>query len=155
MYYFVIFPNKTLCFLHISSVKIREKAAIADQLKNMMKIIKILLVDDEKAILRFVEIKLRVSGFKVAFAYDGQQALEEIETCHPDIVLMDILMPVKNGFQVLESLKAVRHPPIIAMSSRPEYGPKALSLGASAFIAKPFNLEELPVKIRRVLAATV
>lgn len=112
---------------------------------------KILLVDDEEAILKILRIKLRISGYEVLIARDGQQALELIKTAHPDAVVLDIIMPGTDGFQVLEILKSLPYVPVIASSARPENGEKALALGAKDFVAKPFNIDHLLEKIQIVL----
>ncbi len=112
---------------------------------------KILLVDDEEAILRVLRIKLRVSGYEVVTACNGQQALELIETSCPDIVLSDIIMPGIDGFQMLEKLDSLPYVPVIAFSAIPDNAGKALTLGARAFIDKPFNVDHLVTEIQKVL----
>jgi DNA-binding response OmpR family regulator len=109
---------------------------------------KILIVDDEPLILRVLGIKLRVAGYEVITALNGQQALELIDSARPDIMLLDIVMPGMDGFQVLQKLRPLSDLPVIAFSARPESARKALSLGANDFLAKPFDLDELLMRIQ-------
>ncbi len=112
---------------------------------------KILLVDDEPAILKVLGIKLRVSGYEVITAISGEEALELIESARPDMVLLDIILPGIDGLQVLQKVRPSSDLPIIAFSARSENGPKALSLGASDFLTKPFDVDELVRRIERLL----
>jgi DNA-binding response OmpR family regulator len=109
---------------------------------------KILIVDDEPLILKVLGIKLRVAGYDVITALNGQQALELVDSARPDIMLLDIIMPGMDGFQVLQKLRPLSDLPVIAFSARPEGARKALSLGANDFLAKPFDLDELLMRIQ-------
>jgi DNA-binding response OmpR family regulator len=112
---------------------------------------RILVVDDERAILKILSIKLRISGFDVVTAPGGSEALDLIKTESPDIILLDIIMPGIDGFEVLQSLRTVSKLPVIVFSARPENAAKALELGANDFLAKPFNVDEMVKKIERLL----
>ena len=114
---------------------------------------KILLVDDERAILKIVGIKLKVCGYDCLTASDGQQALDLIESAKPDLVLLDIIMPVMDGFGVLERLRPASQLPVIVLSARPESGQRALNMGADAFLAKPFDVDTLVHQIEALLAS--
>lgn len=111
----------------------------------------ILLVDDERAIVKLLSIKLKVSGFNVLTAYSGQEALELYRSAAPDVMLLDIIMPGMDGFEVLRRLNGSRRTPVIACSASPGNARLALSLGAAAFVAKPFDIDYLISEIRRVL----
>ncbi len=113
---------------------------------------RILLVDDERAILKIVSIKLRISGYDVVTACDGKQALELVESAKPDLILLDIVMPVMDGLAVLEQLRPISRLPVIAFSARPEAGQKALTLGANAFLSKPFDIDRLVQRIDSLLS---
>jgi CheY-like chemotaxis protein len=104
---------------------------------------KILLVDDERAILKIVGIKLKLCGYDVVTASHGLEALELIESAKPDLMLLDIIMPVMDGFAVLERLSPAAPMPVIVWSARPESGHKALAMGANAFLSKPFDIDHL------------
>jgi len=108
---------------------------------------KILLVDDELAILRVLSIKLRVCGYEVITALKGQEALELVQSAKPDIMLLDVIMPGMDGFEVLRDLRAVSKLPVIVFSAGPENSQKALTCGANDFLAKPFNPDDLVKRI--------
>jgi two-component system KDP operon response regulator KdpE len=108
---------------------------------------KVLLVDDERAILRVIGIKLRISGFDVLTASGGQEALDLVKTNSPDIILLDVIMPGIDGFEVLEKLRTFSELPVIVFSARPDNAQKALSLGANDFLAKPFDVDDMVKRI--------
>ena len=112
---------------------------------------RILLVDDEQAILRILSIKLRISGYDVVTAPSGREALELIDSARPDLMLLDVIMPGMNGFAVLQELRTHSDLPVIVLSARPENARKALSLGANDFLAKPFDVDDLIQRIEKVL----
>ncbi len=112
---------------------------------------KVLLVDDEKAILKVLSIKLRVSGYDVVTAAGGQEALELIDSASPDVMLLDVIMPGLDGFGVLEKLRTFSELPVIVFSARPENAQKALSLGANDFIAKPLDVDDMVKRIEMLL----
>ncbi len=112
---------------------------------------KILVVDDEAGIIKVLSIKLRVSGYDVVAALDGQQALDTARSESPDLMLLDIIMPNKDGFEVLRELRQYSRVPVIVFSARPENAPRALAMGASCFMSKPFDVNELVKKVRSLL----
>jgi len=112
---------------------------------------KILLVDDEKAILNFLKIKLKVSGYDIVTAAGGQEALDLIDSASPDIMLLDIIMPGIDGFEVLKKMHTISPLPVIAFSAGQENAQKAMSLGAKDFIVKPFDVDVLVNKIKVLL----
>jgi len=112
---------------------------------------KVLVVDDERAILTVLGIKLRISGYDVLTASNGQQALALIESAGPDLILLDVIMPGMDGFEVLEKVRAASKLPVIVFSARPENAQKALSLGANEFLPKPLDVDEMVGKIGQLL----
>jgi len=108
---------------------------------------KVLIVDDERAILTVLGIKLKVSGYDVVTASSGEEALALVRSARPDLMLLDVIMPGMDGFQVLEKVRAASDLPVIVFSARPENGEKALSLGANDFLAKPMDVDEM---VRRI-----
>jgi DNA-binding response OmpR family regulator len=112
---------------------------------------KILLVDDERAIRKVLSIKLKISGYDVVAASSGREALELIESACPDIMLLDVIMPGINGFEVLQKLRSTSELPVVVFSAKAENGQKALSLGANDFMAKPIDVDEMIRRIEKVL----
>jgi DNA-binding response OmpR family regulator len=112
---------------------------------------KILIVDDEQAILKFLVIKFKISGYDVETALSGEQALEVFGESSPDILLLDILMPGMDGFTVLRNIRRHSRLPVIAFSARQENEQKAMELGANDFVCKPFNLDEMIKRVKRLV----
>jgi DNA-binding response OmpR family regulator len=112
---------------------------------------RVLLVDDERAILKVLSVRLKISGYDVITALSGEEAIELIASAKPDIMLLDVIMPGVDGFEVLKKLRPSSQLPVIVLSARPENAAKALSLGADDFIAKPFDVDDLVTRIGRTL----
>ncbi len=112
---------------------------------------RVLVVDDDAKILRFVSLSLRLAGYKVFTATSGEEALKLAESEKVDIVVLDILMPVMDGFDVLKRLRAISDIPVIAISAHSSASEEALLLGADDFMDKPFRPEELTKKIKTLL----
>lgn len=118
---------------------------------------KILLADDEEDIKSIVTLFLQSRGYEVITAYDGLAALDMAKTEQPDLILLDVMMPVVNGFEVCTRLKAdeaTRHIPIVMLSAmaQSETVDKGLSAGAADYIVKPFDPPHLEAVVQRVLA---
>ena len=111
----------------------------------------VMLVDDDEKILRFAQLGLTLSGYKVTSAISGEQALKFLELEKPDIVVLDMLMPIMDGFEVLKRIRAQSNIPVIAFSAHTASSEKALDFGASRFIPKPFRPEELVTAIEYLL----
>jgi two-component system, OmpR family, KDP operon response regulator KdpE len=112
---------------------------------------RILLVDDDQRILHFSRLKLMASGYEVVTAMTGQGALTMIESQKPDILVLDLKMPGMGGLEVLRVLRRFSRIPVIVVSGAEELAEQALSLGANAYMAKPFNPDELINKISNIL----
>jgi DNA-binding response OmpR family regulator len=112
---------------------------------------KVLLVDDERAIRKVLSIKLKISGYDVVAASSGREALEQIESACPNVMLLDVIMPGIDGFEVLRRLRTFSELPVIVLSARPENAQKALSLGANDFMAKPLDFDDMMRRIERLL----
>lgn len=116
--------------------------------------IKILLVDDEEAISENLGAFLERSGFQVSVATNGEQALKSIQRNQPDVVIMDVLMPVMDGRQALRQLRKDENwIPVILLTQIGEATERAMALeeGADDYLNKPFNPHELVARIRAVL----
>ena len=115
---------------------------------------KVLLVDDEKDIIEVTKARLESNGFEVTCAYDGLSSLYKAKETKPDIVLLDLFMPVMHGYEVCKKLKVTpetKDIPIILFSAglcQDSCPKEAKDVGASDFIAKPFDAEELIDKIK-------
>lgn len=112
---------------------------------------RVLVVEDEKDMNRVICKKLKVEGYTTDSCFNGADALDYIETTAYDIILMDIMMPVKNGYEVLaEMRKKGNKTPVLFLTAKDalEDRVKGLDLGADDYIVKPFHFEELMARIR-------
>ncbi len=114
---------------------------------------KILVADDDESIVELIMLYLRKDGFDVITARDGGEALRKITQHSPDLVLLDIMMPVKDGWEVCREIRQRYQLPVIMLTSRSEDYDKilGLELGADDYITKPFNPRELVARVRAVL----
>ena len=117
---------------------------------------KILAVDDEQRMVRFIQLNLEQDGFQVITAYNGKEALEQVRTQLPDLILLDIMMPDINGFEVLKKIREVNNVPVIMLTAKGEEDDRiqGLELGADDYITKPFSPRELVSRIKAVLRRT-
>ena len=116
----------------------------------------ILVVDDDPDIARFVEVNLRSAGYDVAVAADGEEALTRAATLRPDLVLLDVMMPLRSGYEVCQRMRERpdwRHIKIIMLTAkgRDVEASKGRSLGADLYITKPFSTKELVARIEGLL----
>jgi len=118
-----------------------------------MKEATVLVVDDDPRILRFVRTELEAAGFHVLTAQDGAAALKVVETENPDLMVLDILMPVMDGFETLERIRRISTLPVIILTAKASDTDKVrgLDLGADDYLTKPFSAEELIARIRSML----
>lgn len=116
----------------------------------------IMVVDDEQAILRMLNRTLEPEGYGVVLADNGSSALALLEEHTPDLVILDIMMPGLNGFQVLDLIRQRSNVPIIMLTGRCEVTTlrDALALGADDYVRKPFGTRELLARIRAKLRRT-
>lgn len=112
----------------------------------------VLVVDDQPRVLTFVEIDLKLRGFDVITTVSGKEALEMINKKKPDIMLLDMIMPGLNGFEVLEKLRIFSKLPVIAFSASPGNQDLAIQAGANDFVHKPFDPDDMARRIRACLA---
>ena len=113
-----------------------------------------LVVDDEPGIANILRIKLKLHGYEVLITTRGIEAVELARIQNPDIMLLDIIMPDITGFEVLERVRTFSTVPVIVFTARREMAEKALKSGAAAFMAKPFNPDQIIQKIESVLNAS-
>jgi DNA-binding response OmpR family regulator len=115
---------------------------------------RVLVVDDEPGIVNILRIKLKLHGYEVLITTRGIEAVELARIQNPDIMLLDIIMPDITGFEVLERVRTFSTVPVIVFTARREMAEKALKSGAAAFMAKPFNPDQIIQKIESVLNAS-
>ncbi len=114
---------------------------------------KVLIVDDEANICELIRLYVEKEGYSAIIATDGAKAVEKFTEEKPDIVLLDIMLPVKDGWQVCREIRAVSDTPIIMLTAKGETFDKVLGLelGADDYIVKPFEPKELIARMKAVL----
>jgi two-component system KDP operon response regulator KdpE len=114
---------------------------------------RVLIVDDEPQIRRALRTALAGHGYEIAVAEDGEEALTALAARLPDVVVLDLVMPGTDGFEVLRQTRGWSTVPIIVLSARGQEPDKvaALDLGADDYLTKPFGMEELLARLRAVL----
>ncbi|MEE1352366.1 MAG: response regulator transcription factor [Acutalibacteraceae bacterium] len=117
---------------------------------------KILVVDDDKNICELLRLYLENDGYTVSLAYDGESALKVFQEFRPDIILLDIMLPKMDGWQVCREIRKTSETPIIMVTAKGETFDKVLGLelGADDYIVKPFETKEVVARIKAVLRRT-
>ena len=111
---------------------------------------KILVIDDEKAIADIIKFNLEKEGYSVETAYDGEEGIEAVKKYIPELVILDVMMPKKDGFQVLKEIRMSYNLPVIMLTAKEEEVDKVLGLelGADDYITKPFSMRELVARVK-------
>jgi two-component system alkaline phosphatase synthesis response regulator PhoP/two-component system response regulator VicR len=119
--------------------------------------LKILVCDDERHIVRLIQVNLERQGWQVVTAYDGKEGLEKIKSERPDLVVLDVMMPYMDGFEVLKTLR--REPqfeslPVIMLTAKAQDKDvfEGYHYGADMYLTKPFNPMELVTFVKRIAA---
>jgi len=114
---------------------------------------KILVVDDEKPIVEILKYNLEKEGFHVVTAFDGEEALNKVEDESPALIVLDIMLPQKDGFAVCREIRATREIPIIMLTAKEMEIDKVLGLelGADDYVTKPFSAREVTARIKALL----
>lgn len=120
---------------------------------------RILIADDEPNILLSLEFLMKKEGFEVMTAQDGEDAIQKAEKFLPRLVLLDVMMPRKSGFEVCEALRAdPRHAGLLIVmltaKGRDTEVAKGLAIGANAYVTKPFSTRDLVARVKELLAQT-
>jgi two-component system KDP operon response regulator KdpE len=117
---------------------------------------RILVVDDEERMVRFIRLNLEHDGFQVTEAHNGSQAINQVRSSLPDLVLLDVMLPDIDGFEVLRIIREVSNVPVIMLTAKGEEDDRirGLELGADDYITKPFSPRELVSRARAVLRRT-
>ena len=116
---------------------------------------KILIVDDERHIVRLVQVNLERAGYETIAAYDGLECLEKVEEEEPDMIILDVMMPRKNGFDTLKELQIndeTKDIPVIMLTAKAQDKDIFIGwqTGVSAYLTKPFNPRELLTFVERI-----
>ena len=114
---------------------------------------KILVVDDDKNICELLRLYLEKEGYSVILAHDGEEALLKFETLHPELILLDIMLPGLDGWQVCREIRKKSQVPIIMLTAKGETFDKVLGLelGADDYVVKPFGVRELVARVKALL----
>jgi len=117
---------------------------------------RILIVDDEERMVRFIRLNLEHDGFQVSEAFNGRQAVQKLRDVNPDLILLDVMMPDLDGFEVLEMIREISNVPVIMLTAKGEEDDRVrgLELGADDYVTKPFSPRELVSRARAVLRRT-
>lgn len=117
---------------------------------------RILVVDDEERMVRFIRLNLEHDGFQVIDAFSGLEAIEKIRSNLPDLILLDVMMPDIDGFEVLKMIRETSNVPVIMLTAKGEEEDRVrgLETGADDYVTKPFSPRELVSRVRAVLRRT-
>lgn len=117
---------------------------------------RILVVDDEERMVRFIRLNLEHDGFQVVEAFRGAQAIDKLRSSLPDLILLDVMLPDIDGFEVLRMIREISSVPVIMLTAKGEEDDRVrgLELGADDYITKPFSPRELVSRVRAVLRRT-
>jgi DNA-binding response OmpR family regulator len=123
-----------------------------DQFPNRI----ILVVDDEERMARFIRLNLEHDGFKVVEAYRGIKAVQALRDSLPDLILLDVMLPDMDGFEVLKMIREISSVPVIMLTAKGEEDDRVrgLELGADDYVTKPFSPRELVSRVKAVLRRT-
>ncbi|MDR7871311.1 MAG: response regulator [Tissierellaceae bacterium] len=111
---------------------------------------KVLVIDDEKQIADIIKFNLEKEGYIAQTANDGQDGIDKVNRWNPDLILLDIMMPIKDGFQVLKEIRMNHSTPVIMLTAKEEEVDKVLGLelGADDYVVKPFSMRELMARVK-------
>ncbi|MCR9235020.1 MAG: response regulator [bacterium] len=116
---------------------------------------RVLIIDDDEGLTEPLQLAIEAEGYEVLTAHDGNEGLMKIERDAPDLVLLDLVMPRRSGFAVLDSIinNKQRAPKIVMVTgnSEPKYRELALDRGVDRFIPKPYNIEDLVQTVKELL----
>jgi two-component system phosphate regulon response regulator PhoB len=116
----------------------------------------VLIVDDERDLVRLLEFNLQQAGFETAVAYGGEEALQKVRQRTPDLVVLDLMLPDIPGTEVCRQIKAsprTRHVPVLMLTARTDEVDRVVGfeVGADDFVTKPFSVRELVLRVRAIL----
>ena len=125
-------------------------------MKNEFERRKILIVDDEERMVRFIRLNLEHDGFLVNEAFNGKEALQQLREESPYLILLDVMMPGLDGFEVLQMIREASKVPVLMLTAKGEEDDRVrgLELGADDYITKPFSPREMVSRVKAVLRRT-
>lgn len=111
---------------------------------------KILVVDDERPIAEIIKYNLQKEGYEVQTVYDGEEAVKAVHKMKPDLVVLDVMLPKKNGFEILKEIRMEYVMPVLMLTAKEEEMDKitGLELGADDYITKPFSTKEVVARVK-------
>ena len=117
----------------------------------------VILAEDDRTIARLIIFKLEKEGFRVIHFLNGEGVVDAVSKILPDIVILDVMMPIQDGISILKEIKAnpkIKHIPVVILSAKGQEKDiiKGMEIGASDYISKPFSPSELIVRIKRILS---
>lgn len=117
---------------------------------------RILVVDDDRNIVKLIEMYLLKEGYSVVVSCDGEEAVRKFNDCSPDLVLLDIMLPKKDGLEVLKDIRKKSNIPVLLLTAKGDTFDRVigLELGADDYVVKPFEIKELLARVKAVLRRT-
>lgn len=117
----------------------------------------VILAEDDRTIARLIIFKLEKEGFKIIHFLNGESVVDTVSKILPDIVILDVMMPIQDGISILKEIKTnpkIKHIPVVILSAKGQEKDiiKGMEIGASDYISKPFSPSELIVRIKRILS---
>lgn len=126
-------------------------------LQKIKEMKKILIVDDEPNIVMSLEYTFKKNNYEVFIARDGQEALDIVKTSYPDVIILDVMMPMVDGYATIEQIRKddnLKHTKVIFLSAKNKESDieKGMALGADAYMTKPFSIKKVVDKVLELLA---
>ena len=126
-------------------------------LQKIKEMKKILIVDDEPNIVMSLEYTFKKNNYEVFIARDGQEALDIVKTSYPDVIILDVMMPMVDGYATIEQIRKddnLKHTKVIFLSAKNKESDieKGMALGADAYMTKPFSIKKVVDKVMELLA---
>ena len=139
-------------YIHTRVSVARRTESKTIESESVLKKYNVLVTDDDQRIVDFLRIRLKSAGYEVSTAADGLQAIDKIRVEEPDIILLDLNMPIMNGIETMRELRTFSSTPVIMLTAHGEDDEivRGLRLGADDYLAKPFNPDELVARIESI-----
>jgi DNA-binding response OmpR family regulator len=150
---FLTRPLETSAITSMVQYLLQRYEESAAQNQAMVKPAPVLIIDDNRSTVALAELILKKEGFSVVTAYSGLDGINKVKTDSPRLILLDIVLPELNGFEILEKLRRFSRAPVIMLTvdTNLDSVQKAISLGANDYLLKPFSARELAVRVKKSL----